>query len=119
MMVCVNQLAPGMQVEEDVLSVNNTLLIAAGTQLTPRHLRVLKTWGLEAIRIKDEARPDDNSAPAPAVDPSMLERAQARVAERMKLVDTSHPGVALIRDLAVRRAARPLEASATARKDPQ
>lgn len=107
MMVPTDKLEPGMQVASDIMNVNNMLLMAKGSLLAARSIRLLKTWGIEAVNIVgDEPEPVQ---PVPlALPPESLLMAEAAVQLRFRHVNASAGIPKLIRALAVKRTARRL-----------
>ncbi len=104
-MVTIDKLKPGMKVARDVLNLNNAVLLTAGTELVPQHLRTLKMWGLDAIHVVGEAGDGDDQALTAQFAPEILTAAAKRVESRLKHASLDQPGVMMIRDLAVRRLA--------------
>jgi HD-like signal output (HDOD) protein len=92
-----------MEVIRNVSNVNDTILLRVGTQLTPQHLRLLKTWGIDAVHVagaSDEATEAHQAIPA-----HLRQAAEAHVTSRLKHVSVKTPSFALWKELAVRRAA--------------
>lgn len=69
------QLVPGMTVAENVLSFNQTLVIAAGTVLTDKLITKLDLYGILTIYVEDTI-PDTSVVPIAPKDPSYSERIQ-------------------------------------------
>jgi len=106
-MVPTDKLEPGMVVAVDIMNVNNMLLIAKDTALATRSIRLLKTWGIEAINVLGE----DVSSPQaePLVIPSeTMQMAEALVQVRFMHVNASNGVAKAVRTMAVKRAARRL-----------
>jgi hypothetical protein len=47
-----DELTPGMRVAEKVLNSQSVLLLKAGTELTVRNIRTLRTWGVANVFIE-------------------------------------------------------------------
>jgi hypothetical protein len=113
----VDCLEPGMEVAEDVLNVNGTLLLAKGTVLSDHLIRVLKMWGVETIRVGGEA----GAAHAPTLEtvlrPEILAAAKRKIEERFRHVSEVMPAVRVIKQLALDRLAQRL--AATTESEPQ
>lgn len=67
------QLVPGMTVAENVLSFNQTLVIAEGTILTDKLITKLDLYGILTIYVEDTI-PDTSVVPVAPKDPSYSER---------------------------------------------
>ncbi len=118
MMVSMNKLLPGMKVLRDVRSVNGTVLLAAGTEIAAQHIRVLKMWGVDGVAVRGEEDTEARHSEVKVVDPEMLRAAQDQVDQRLRHAIGSHPAVALVRELAIRRTAAELAANSTKRASP-
>lgn len=95
-----------MEVAADVNNLNGALMVAQGTVLTERHLRILKMWGIESIEIaggEDEPTPEQIERAYP---PELLRVAQSQVDQRLKHVGVNNKTIAKIRQLAILRTVR-------------
>lgn len=45
-LIGINELQPGMKLERPVVSLQGALLAAQGIELTLKHIRLFKTWGV-------------------------------------------------------------------------
>lgn len=70
----------GTVLAEPIFNQFGQMLLPSGTELLPRHVTVLKTWGCRAVTIKDVNRLERNEEASPEI----RERALARVNWRMK-----------------------------------
>jgi len=68
--VAVDKLKQGMVVDQDVHDINRRLLISKGQELSEKHLRILKIWGVAEISVVA----DGNAAPSEAA-PTDVEKA--------------------------------------------
>jgi HD-like signal output (HDOD) protein len=50
-LIAVENLAPGMVLEEDVYDINTRLLLSKGQKLANNHLRILKIWGVSEVKV--------------------------------------------------------------------
>lgn len=106
MVVPMDKLRAGMEVAADVNNLNGVLMVARGTVLTERHLRILKMWGIESIEIaggEDGPPPDRTESEYPT---ELLRVAESRVDQRLKHVVVNNKTLAKIRHLAILRTAR-------------
>jgi len=99
--VKVDDLKPGMVLAEDVRDPLGRLLISAGTALTDRHGRVLRKWGILAVRIQSE-----EEEPGVVVSEELLRQAEEELAERFKHFSRDHPAAFEIHQIAVEFHAR-------------
>jgi hypothetical protein len=70
----------GTILAEPIFNQFGQMLLPSGTELLPRHMTVLKTWGCRAVTIKDGNRLERTEEASPEI----RERAMARVNWRMK-----------------------------------
>jgi hypothetical protein len=111
-LVTVDNLAPGMEAAEDVLNVNGLLLLPKGSILSDRHIRMLKMWGVEILRVGEEPGAVQAPAAETAVGPESAAAAERRIADRFRHVDDALPAARLVRQLAREHLARRLAAQA-------
>lgn len=99
----IDQLSPGMVLEEAVKNANGTVLIPADAELSEKHIRALKMWGIVAVSVKSTA--DDAGGGAGAIDPEILEKAKAELQPVFALANTDNPIMAeIFKQAAIRHA---------------
>ncbi len=87
--IAVDQLEPGMVLSEDVLDVNTRLLLSKGQKIIPKHIRVLKIWGINEVNIVGDAK--DTIKSTPPSDPEKESRVEKAVDIVFKYLDCDHP----------------------------
>jgi hypothetical protein len=87
--VAVDDLQPGMPVAEDVFDQQGRMLMAAGTELTERHLRACQLWGISGIRVRAEGLPAEAAGREPT--PEQYAAAEAETQQRFRNTDRTHP----------------------------
>ena len=97
----IDSLTPGMKVGKDVIEASGQVLLRSGTEITEKHLRVLRSWGIQQIDIEGPKPPDSEDALLARATPAMLAGAQAIVDERFHHTDAAHPAIVELRRLAV------------------
>jgi hypothetical protein len=100
-----DDLEAGMMLAEEVRDQQGRLLVQAGTELTDRHLRAFRLWGIMSVRIRAaDAEPGPAEVPLSAAE---LARGESVVRDRLRETDPEHPLMAeLIRICTVREARR-------------
>ena len=73
-----DQVQSGMVVVGDVRNMDDMLLIPAGCELTDRHIRILRAWGIADVPVDS---PSDNAAGSAAASPDPAPMAPERVAQ--------------------------------------
>lgn len=106
MMRPMDKLEAGLEVAEDVFNVNGMLLLGKGTMLTDRHIRILKTWGVDSVRIEGDTLIDPG--PEIVIPPEFITEAEKKVQNRFRLINSTAGFVSIIRNLAVKSTARRL-----------
>jgi hypothetical protein len=86
-----------MVIGRDVVDRAGRMLVPAGTCLGEQHLRVLKTWGIDAVCVEGSA---PRSGPIPELPPEEQERLRSR----FRRADLAHPLVAELLEQALLRA---------------
>lgn len=76
----------GMRIGKDVCDRSGRLLVAAGTLLEQRQLRILKSWGVAEITITQQADAEDEGL-APEVATEQLVEAEQLLSERLRFND--------------------------------
>jgi len=91
--VPVENLIPGMVLAADVRDRSGRLLLKAGSEMTDKHLHILRTWGI----VEAEAvNPDENQerpAEANAIDPGLLAGIEAEITPLFLHTDLTHPAI--------------------------
>jgi HD-like signal output (HDOD) protein len=73
--VAVDNLEQGMVVSEDVRDINTRLLLSKGQKIDPKHIRVLKIWGVTEVNVVGD--PAGHCVDMPLADPEKERRVQA------------------------------------------
>ena len=87
--IAVNELEPGMVLSEDVLDVNTRLLLSKGQKIIPKHIRVLKIWGVNEVNIVGDAK--DVTKIIPPSDPEKESRVKEAVDIVFRHLNHEHP----------------------------
>lgn len=90
-LIHVDKIQPGMRLAADVRDQNGRVLLAAGHELTERHVRIFRMWGVTEAEIKRDDR-DDALVPATHPDPA-AENLEDQAEFRFRHSDLNHPAV--------------------------
>jgi hypothetical protein len=96
----------GMVLAADVLDRNGRTLLAKGVEVSDKHIRIFKMWGITEVDIQGVALEDVAAHDAAAIDPAMREKAEAAIADLFRFTDPEHPGVKELHRLATMRFVR-------------
>jgi hypothetical protein len=97
----IDALQPGMKIGRDVVEASGQILLRAGTEITEKHLRVLRSWGVQTVEIEGARPPEPEDTSLARADPATFDRAQAAVTERFRCADPAHPAIAELMRLAI------------------
>lgn len=59
MNVSIDLLESGMTLEKPVLNKFEQVLLPIGTELTDRHIRLLKTWNIDFVEVRDREKEEE------------------------------------------------------------
>jgi hypothetical protein len=97
---------PGMVLASDAKDLNGRVLLKAGTELTEKHLRVFKIWGVSEAEIVGVDAVDVVAEAAAQIDPARMKDAEGRLQQLFALTDKKHPAIAELMRLIMLRAVR-------------
>ena len=103
-LLSVDELKPGMVLERDVLAPNGRLLLGTGTELTPRNITVLKTWGVVDAHVQGDGQ-EHNSHQEPTLTRELLDHTRQQLQPFFACTDLSLPAMREIFKLALYQAA--------------
>lgn len=109
----IESLEAGMTLAADVVEATGQVLLRAGTEIETKHLRVLRSWGIEQVEIAGPKPPDPEEALLARTPPEIVALAEANVARRFRNADPSHPAVLELRQLALMAEVRALALGGT------
>ena len=73
--IAVDNLEQGMVLSEDVRDINTRLLLSKGQKIDPKHIRILKIWGVAEVNVVGAQQ--DRAIDIPAADPQKERYVQA------------------------------------------
>jgi hypothetical protein len=86
-------LIPGMVLAADVRDRNGRLLLKAGTELTDKHLYILRTWGTVEADILDSDDYQENTGCANAIDSELWAAIEGEITPLFRHTDLTHPAI--------------------------
>lgn len=101
-------LKPGMVLAADAKHHSGRILLAAGVELTEKHLKVFHTWGLTEADIEGVDPAQLAEQAMEQLDPVVLAEAEQQMKARFRHTDLSHPAVAELFRLSLRDCAKRL-----------
>ena len=97
--IAVDHLKLGMVLNEDVRDINTRLLLSKGQKIDPKHIRILKIWGVGEVNVVGDAQ--TGSTTLPPVDPEKERQVKDQVGRLFKYLDLRHPIVSEICQVAL------------------
>ncbi len=99
---------PGMTLECNIVNRNGLVLLRGEEEITQKHLRILRMWGITEAAIKGVGREEVMDKFAAKIDPRLLEEATTKAYEIFRHNDRKHPFIKELLRLATLRFARHL-----------
>ena len=106
--VNVAQIEPGMVLADDLKDQNGRFLLAKGVELSTKHLKIMKTWGVVEADIEGVSEQEMGEKQTADIDPKILEKAEEIEKERFSLSDLEHEAVRQLMQICVLRRAKKL-----------
>ena len=114
--ITVAELKPEMVLADDLRALNGRFLLAKGTRLTDKHLRIIKVWGVIEADIEGASQEEIEANPAVHINPAILKAAQSLTLSRFIHTDPEHPAVRELLRLCTLREVERLSSSKGRRK---
>lgn len=105
-LISINNIRPGMVLAGDVKDRNNRVLLAAGQEISDKHLKIFKMWGVTDADIKGTDQEDMAAQDKQEVDPMSYQAAEEATLARFRHADLTHPGMKELARLATMRRVR-------------
>ncbi len=95
----------GMFLEKDVKNSHGQLLIRAGAEITPRHLTLIRSWGIVELAIRGDAPRNLNLLDLQDIKPEQFAKAEALLRPKFNRAGLTDPiMIELFRYCAARKA---------------
>jgi len=104
--VNVAQIEPGMVLADDLKDQNGRFLLAKGVELSTKHLKIMKTWGVVEADIEGVSDQEMGEKQTADIDPKILEKAEEIEKLRFKFSDLEHEAIQHLLRICVLRRAR-------------
>jgi hypothetical protein len=98
-------LKPGMKLASDVIERSGRVLLRAGTEITEKHLDILRKWGVTEVDALGVSA-DSPGQELEAMDPELLVEAEMKARRLFRHTDPDHPAVGELLRLCALRLAR-------------
>jgi hypothetical protein len=105
-MINVSDVRAGMVLGADVQDRNGRVLLAKGIEISEKHIRIFKMWGITEADIQGVALEDVAAHEAAAIDPALREKAEEAIHGIFRFADCEQPGMKELARLATMRYVR-------------
>jgi hypothetical protein len=92
----VDKINPGMILIEDVVHMNGRILMRADNELTEKHIKILKTWGILTVNVVQNEQAAAGTTDKPVVSPEECRAVEERLRKLFRHADLAHPALAEI-----------------------
>jgi len=96
--ISIEEVNPGMVLSEDIRDINTRLLLSRGQQITAKHIRILKVWGVTEVKVVGKV---NEKAEKSHVNPEIARMVRKSTEEIFRNVDIEHPAIKNIFELSV------------------
>lgn len=104
--VTVQNAQAGMVLAAEVTDRRGRLLIPAGKELSAKHVRALRMWGVSHVEVQGEPAACEPAAP---LDPEARVQIEAELDQHFRNTDQSHPFIKELRRICAARRVRFLD----------
>lgn len=98
-----SDLQPGMVVARDVKDLHGRLLVPAGAKTLPKHLKVLKIWGIPEVFIKGDSEAEKKTDPIDALDPRQRKQIEEEIQTLFCRQDLNNPVIKELMNICIHR----------------
>ena len=82
----------GALLSDDVKDINGRMLLKAGSEITEKHLKILKTWGVTEVAIVGEDPPENEiEIELSEVAPELMKQVEQSIDKYFILCNKEHP----------------------------
>ena len=84
----------GAVLSDDVKDVNGRMLLSAGMEITEKHLKIFKTWGVTEVSIVGEdSLEDEVEIDLSDIDPALMKQIEQSIDKHFIHCDKNHPSI--------------------------
>jgi hypothetical protein len=103
--IAIDKLTPGMKLSLPVKDRGGRIILAAGQELTEKHLKILRIWGITQAEVTGPVPQAPEAQETPKTDTDIQLEAEQIVQELFLHAGETHPAIQELRRLAVKRVA--------------
>ena len=99
----INHIQEGMELAEDLVNFNGTVLLTVGSMITDRHLGAFRMWGITEANIKGVEDGCLEEIPLENIDPGVIENLETEMERRFRKTNRDDPVTAELYRLVKKR----------------
>lgn len=89
--ISLDAIEPGMILAGDVKDRSGRVLLSTGAEISEKHLRIFKMWGILTVSVRGEEQEETRSNTDSEIDPDLLREAERKTVELFCHNDLAHP----------------------------
>jgi hypothetical protein len=106
-LIHIDDIQPGMKLGGDVKDQIGRVLLTAGHEVTERHVRIFRMWGVTEADIEGIDREEISAVSTAHVDPATTEDVEVQAKSMFRHADLDHPAVKELYRLFTQRMVQP------------
>lgn len=87
----IKDIQPGMILKKELKDRSGIVLLGAGQEVTEKHLKIFKMWGIMEVDILGVTGEEVTSKTLSQIDPFLIQEAEAQFRELFRHTDLKHP----------------------------
>lgn len=87
----IEEIRPGMILEKDLRDRSGLIILSAGQEITEKHLKIFRMWGIVEAEIQGVTREETFSHITSQLDPLLIQEVETRLREEFRHTNLNHP----------------------------
>lgn len=105
--ISIEEIRPGMVLEKDLRDRSGLILLGAGQEITEKHLKIFRMWGIVEAEIQGVTREETFSQVTSQLDPLLIQEAETQLREEFRHTNLKNPFIKeIFRLVALKRAGK-------------
>ena len=99
----ISNIKAGQVAASDVKDRSGRTLLATGTELTEKTIKIIKSWGVVEVDIVGDVPEPQFGSDIPEMDPEQLHLIELELSQRFRFLNRSHPFINELYEICLRR----------------
>lgn len=99
----ISRIKPDQEVAIDVKDRSGRVLLSAGTKLTEKTIKIIKSWGVMEVDVLGEIAESDNTFERTNIDTGIFQVAELELSNRFRFLNKNHPFISELYDICLQR----------------